>query len=66
MEILIALAVCTVALVAFLGVFAKNNDHALGSRNRSVAILLAESLMDDIETHRDAGRRPKRSPSASG
>lgn len=50
-EIMIALAVCSIALLAFLTVFANNNDHALGSRNRSVAILMAESLMDDIESH---------------
>ena len=60
MEILIALAICLVAMVAFLGVFAKNNDHALGSRNRSVAILLAESLMDDIETHTYGAPEPRR------
>ena len=59
-EIMIALAVCAVALVAFLNVFAKNNDHALGSRNRSVAILLAQSLMDDIETHTYGAPEPRR------
>ena len=50
-EIMIALAVSTVALVAFLTVFTKNNSHAVGSRNRTVAILMAQSLMDDMETH---------------
>ncbi|MFA5506435.1 MAG: prepilin-type N-terminal cleavage/methylation domain-containing protein [Vulcanimicrobiota bacterium] len=60
MEIVIALAVCCVALVAFLSIFAKNNDHALGSRNRSVAILLAESLMDDIEAHTYGTPQPRR------
>jgi prepilin-type N-terminal cleavage/methylation domain-containing protein len=50
-EIVIALAVSTVALLAFLTVFAKNNDHAVGSRNRTVAILMAQGLMDDIESH---------------
>lgn len=50
-EIIIALAVTLIALVAFLTVFSNSNDHALQSRNRSVAILIAQSLMDDIETH---------------
>jgi prepilin-type N-terminal cleavage/methylation domain-containing protein len=59
-EILIALAVCSIALVAFLTVFTKNSDHALGSRNRTVAILLAQSLMDDIETHTYGAAEPRR------
>ena len=33
MEILIALAVCMVALVAFLGVFAKNNSMPVRPRH---------------------------------
>ncbi len=51
MEIIIALAVTVVALVAFLTVFSSSNTHAVQSRNRSVAILMVQSLMDDIETH---------------
>jgi hypothetical protein len=48
MEIVIALAV---TLVAFLTVFGNSNKLAVGSRNRSVAIMMAQGLMDDIETH---------------
>lgn len=50
-EIMIALAVSAIALAAFLTVFSKNNSHAVGSRNKTVAILMAQSLMDDIESH---------------
>ena len=59
-EIMIALAVSVVALGAFLSIFANNNDHAVGSRNRSVAIMLAESLMDDIEAHKYGAPEPLR------
>ena len=59
-EILIALAVSAVALVAFLTVFAGNSDQALGSRNRSVAIIIAEGLMDDIDTHVYGNPAPRR------
>lgn len=50
-EIVIALAVTMVVLVAFLTVFSNSNKLAVGSRNRSVAIMMAQGLMDDIETH---------------
>ena len=59
-EIMIAMAVAAVALVAFLTVFSTNNDHALGSRNRSVAIMLCQSLMDDIEAHTFGDPAPQR------
>lgn len=59
-EIIIALAVAAIALTAFLTVFSKNNKHALGSRNRSVAIMLCQSMMDDIETHTYGAPEPRR------
>jgi prepilin-type N-terminal cleavage/methylation domain-containing protein len=59
-EIMIALAIAGVALVSFLTIFANNNDHAIGSRNRTVAILLAEGLMDDIESHTYGNPEPIR------
>jgi prepilin-type N-terminal cleavage/methylation domain-containing protein len=59
-EIMIALAVSVVALLSFLTVFTNNNNHAVGSRNRSVAILLAESLMDDIDAHTYGNPEPLR------
>jgi prepilin-type N-terminal cleavage/methylation domain-containing protein len=51
MEIVLSLAVTLVVLVAFLTVFSNSNKLAVASRNRSVAIVLAQGLMDDIEAH---------------
>ncbi len=59
-EILIALAVSAVALMAFLTIFTQNSDHAVGSRNRSVAIMLCQGLMDDIEGHTYGNPEPRR------
>lgn len=51
MEIVIALAVTLVVLVSMVTVFTNSNKLAVASRHRSVAILMAQGLMDDIETH---------------
>jgi Tfp pilus assembly protein PilV len=59
MEIIISLAVTMVVLVAFLTVFSNSNKLALGSRNRSVAIVMAQGLMDDIETHTYGNPEPQ-------
>lgn len=58
-EILIALGVSVVALVAFLTIFSNSSDHAVGSRNRSVAIIICEGLMDDIEAHTYGNPEPQ-------
>lgn len=59
MEILIALGVAGLALAVMLTTLSTSNQHALGSRNRSVAILMAQSLMDDIETHKFGDPKPQ-------
>lgn len=59
MEILIALGVAGLALAVMLTTLSTSNQHALGSRNRSVAILMAQSLMDDIETHKYGDPEPR-------
>lgn len=59
MEIVIALGVTMVVLVAFLTVFSNSNKLAVGSRNRSVAIMMAQGLMDDIETHTYGNPEPQ-------
>ncbi len=51
MEIVIALAVTLVVLVSLVTVFSNSNKLAVASRHRSVAILIAQGLMDDVETH---------------
>mgnify|MGYP003382064852 CR=1 FL=1 len=60
MEIVIALGVTMVVLVAFLDVFSNSNKLAVGSRNRSVAIMMAQGLMDDIETHTYGNPEPQK------
>lgn len=52
MEIVITLAISAVVLGALLSVFTTSNSHSVASRHRVVAIQIAESLMDDVETHR--------------
>lgn len=59
MEILIALGVAGLALVVVLTTLSTSNQHALGCRNRSVAIVMAHSLMDDIETHNYGDPKPQ-------
>lgn len=51
LEIIIALAVSLVVLVAFLTVFSNGNRVAVASRHRSVAIVIAQGMMDDVEAH---------------
>ena len=60
MEIIVSMAVSLVILVAFLGVFSNSNQAAVASRNRGVAIVLAQGMMDDIETHTYGNPAPLR------
>ena len=60
MEIIVALAVALIILVAFLTVFTNSNEVAVASRNRSIAILLAQGMMDDIDTHTFGNPAPQR------
>lgn len=50
-ELILAFAVGLGALLVFLSVFGTSGRQALQTRNRSVAILLAETLLDEIEAH---------------
>ncbi len=50
-EIIIALFVAIFALVALIGVFSGNYKYSTMSRNRSVAAIVAHSLMDEVEAH---------------
>lgn len=60
MEIIVSLAVSLVVLVAFLTVFSNSNQVAVASRNRSVAIVMAQGMMDDIEAHTYGNPAPQR------
>lgn len=50
-EVLMALAVIAVALLVFLSVFSSSGHHAVQSRNRTVAVMLAQTLLDEFEAH---------------
>ncbi|MGE0493894.1 MAG: type II secretion system protein [Vulcanimicrobiota bacterium] len=58
-EVSLALALICISLLVMLSVFSTSSQHALQSRNRSVAMLIANSLMDDIETHTFGDPEPR-------
>lgn len=60
LEIIVSLAVSLVVLVAFLTVFSNSNQVAVASRNRSVAIMMAQGMMDDVEAHTYGNPAPQR------
>jgi Tfp pilus assembly protein PilV len=47
------------ALVVFLTVFSNSSRNSAQSRNRTAAILLANSMMDEIEAHPYGAPEPK-------
>jgi len=59
MEIILALGVLAMATVVFLTVFSSSGSQALQTRNRTAAILLANSLIDEIEAHPYGDKAPK-------
>ena len=58
-ELIIAIAVVLMAFVVFMTVFSSSSRGSLQSRNRTAAILLANSLMDEIEAHPYGAPAPK-------
>jgi len=60
LEALLALAILAVAGVIFLQIFSSSTKHSVQTRNRTMAILLANSLMDEVEAH-TYGEPPPRS-----
>lgn len=58
-EILIAVAVAGLAMMVFLSVFGTSGKHAVQTRNRTAATMLAHSLIDEIEAHPYGEPAPK-------
>ena len=58
MEIILALGVLAMAMMVFLTVFSNSGSQALQTRNRTAAILLANSLIDEVEAHPYGDKRP--------
>lgn len=58
-ELVLGLSLLIIATLVFLSVFSSSSQHALQSRNRTVATLLAHSLMDEMEAHPYGSAPPK-------
>ena len=50
-EIMIALLLCVFGFFTFFSVFATSSQHAIQTRNRAVANLLAQSYLEEFEAH---------------
>ncbi len=50
-ELLFALALVVTAIFTLLSVFSKSSRHAVMSRNRTVAILVCHSMLDELKAH---------------
>lgn len=50
-ELLFALALMATAILTLLSVFSKSSRHAVMSRNRTVAILVCHSMLDELKAH---------------
>jgi hypothetical protein len=57
-EIIIALAVVIMAFFVLIQVFSSNYKYSTMSRTRSIAGVLAQSLMDEVESHPYGTPRP--------
>lgn len=58
-ELVLGFALLILATAVFLSVFSSSSQHALQSRNRTVAIMLAHNIMDEIEAHPYGSAPPK-------
>lgn len=58
-ELVFALSILLMAFVVILTVFTKSNRYAVQSRNRTAAILLANSMMEEVEAHPYGSPKPK-------
>ena len=58
-EALLAIGICFMAFAVFMSVFSSSSRASVQSRNRVAAILLANTLMDELEAHPYGTVRPK-------
>lgn len=58
-EAILAICICFMAFMVFMSVFSSSSRSAIQSRNRTAAILLANSLMDEFEAHPFGSPAPK-------
>ena len=58
-ELLVALALMVTALFTLITVFSRSSRYAVMSRNRTVAILVCHSTMDELKAHKFGTPAPK-------
>lgn len=58
-EALLAICICFMAFAVFMSVFSSSNRASVQSRNRTAAILLANTLLDELEAHPYGQKRPQ-------
>ncbi|MBT9582882.1 hypothetical protein IV102_06005 [bacterium] len=58
-ESILAICICFMAFFVFMSVFSSASRATIQSRDRTAAILLANSLMDEFEAHSYGSPRPK-------
>lgn len=65
MESVLAIAILFMAFLVFMSVFSSSSRTQIQSRNRTAAILLANTLMDELEAHPYGAPAPKSWDTAS-
>ncbi len=58
-ELLVALALMVTTIFTLITVFSRSSRYAVMSRNRTVAILVCHSTMDELKAHRFGTPAPK-------
>jgi hypothetical protein len=58
-EALLAICICFMAFAVFMSVFSNASRATVQSRNRTAAILLANTLLDELEAHPYGQKRPQ-------
>lgn len=58
-EAILAIAICLMAFLVFMSVFSSSSRATIQSRDRTAAILLANTLMDEFEAHPYGSPAPK-------
>ena len=58
-EIVLAIVIIFMAFMVFMSVFSSSSRSSVQSRNRTAAILLANSLMDEFEAHPYGAKSPR-------
>ena len=58
-ELVLTLALVVMAFIAFMTIFSNSSRHSVQSRNRTVAIMVANNLMDEIEAHKYGDKAPQ-------